>query len=144
MVIDNNKGITIIYGVARIFDFDQLEPGSGDGTRKYCPETPSCLGYLLWDRESSPILLRGGADPSSTDWIVEIPVKTKRILIWWKFYQKETDNGNICIRDLSKERPAGGIPYLKVQSKEGKVLEPNCYFSSGSQFKQLIQLTKGG
>jgi hypothetical protein len=133
--ISNEKTtISIFYGFIEIYDADLVNLNEIDSKKLLCSEIKGCLLRKTYDDLlEDPFLLRGG-EKGGTDknWEYKIP-NINNIIILWKFYQKETDDGGLCDVDKAKPYSSEIVPPLKVTIGKKIIPQGVCYFSRGHQ-----------
>ncbi len=127
--------ISIFYGFTEIYDADIVKLNELDSKTLLCSKIKGCLLRKTYDDLLiDPFLLRGGQmGGTDKNWDYKIPSNIKNIIILWKFYQKETDNGGLCNIDETKPYTSEIVPPLKVTI--GNKINPQgtCYFSKDHQ-----------
>ena len=125
-------GATVFIGIVIIHDADKISnPGFANVTSKPCDQVSSCIGvYVFKDFSRRPVFVPSGADfhmPGS----IKIKDKgtVKKVRIYWEFYQREGQNGNICKFDNDYIHPEGGLPYLAMYNSQGEKVGRLCYLS---------------
>lgn len=130
VVADNVQATHIFAGMAVVHDDELIDSTTDASKGKDCPDTPSCKAKRVWsDLNESPIILRGGSEGTFVTWTPELPGTLKMVRVYWEFYQRETDGGNLCQIDSDRPNPSGGVPFLKVVTPQGKEVQGSCYKS---------------
>jgi hypothetical protein len=130
---NNKEAATIFIGMLVVHN-EELFDINQNKKNLTCKETVSCISAKIYNRyNDEPLIIRGDTGVVSIVSSFDIPSSVRLIRLYWTFYQKEANKGNICVVDNNKKPPFEGIPFLKVVSKGGNEIKDICWRATGTK-----------